>query len=289
MKKEPNLTIIILTTIFCSFFLTTVAFASNFLVELPKEEGTSPYVANIYLVPGGETLNAVEGIVVLGQGFSPAEIRSGNSNISLWVESPHYDKSRGEIIFSGIIPNGFSGGRAFLFSLVLNSRLPVVVGGTAYRNDGEGSQIRLSKSSTKTIRGEEVKYLSFDLDKEPPEDFSPVISKESAFGDDKLAIFFITQDKFSGIDHYEIFEAEPQLLFFEPRNPTFRVALSPHILSDQDRRSFVYIKAVDKNKNERVVRIPPEVGLYTYRNGLAWFIMIIVFLATVYLLNRRKV
>jgi hypothetical protein len=78
-------------------------------------------------------------------------------------------------------------------------------------------------------------------DKTPPDEFVVTVeSTRRVFGGNYYAVF-ATQDKQSGIDHYEIFE-----------RGAWRTVTSPHELKDQYLLGGIQVKAIDKAGNERI-------------------------------------
>ncbi len=70
---------------------------------------------------------------------------------------------------------------------------------------------------------------------------------------------FATQDKQSGIDHYEIQESRSSKI----DAGKWKTAESPYLLIDQELHSFIYVLAIDRQGNERVIKVFP-------RKPLAW-------------------
>ena len=109
-------------------------------------------------------------------------------------------------------------------------------------------------------------------DTEPPESFVPEISRDELIANGKWFVVFVTQDKASGIDRYEIKESRQKILTFFSR---WRVAESPYVLQDQELRSYVFVKAVDKNGNQRIIKIAPRNPLEWYENYENWLIIVL--------------
>jgi len=63
----------------------------------------------------------------------------------------------------------------------------------------------------------------------------------------KNYLVFATRDQTSGVGYYEVKEGKG----------SFKKAVSPYLLEDQDLRSAIKVKAVDRAKNERISEIVP--------------------------------
>src|SRR3989344_5045993 len=148
---------------------------------------------------GMEEINAFEGILVLPENMHTNKIQTGNSIILFWITPPKQIEDT--IIFAGITPGGFSG----IYSMFTVSgefsakdlervRFESV---NALKNDGSGT----SAPATITLSSVELKN-----DTEPPEDFIPVIANDPNIFSGKWFVAFATQDKGTGINHYEIKE-----------------------------------------------------------------------------------
>lgn len=289
----------ILNSIFFLFFLYSIfyilnpsmALAARFVVEEPKNTDAVPYSANIYFEPEGASVNALSGIVSLPSGAAP-DVRTGDSVIPLWVESPKYDPVASKISFAGAIPNGYPGERGFIMRLVFTDNraaTKLYLSGQAYLNDSKGTLLKLNP--TKFERVANFVSPSIKDDREPPESFTPFAEQNPVLFDGQAVVVFSTTDKSSGLDHYEVAEARPGffgLLLPDESKLIWLKTDSPHVLADQSRQSVIYIKAVDLNGNERVEKISPENRLYAYRNTVIWFILIIILLAVWRIARRRR-
>jgi hypothetical protein len=212
-------------------------------------------LVNVFLDTERETVNAIEGKVVFPQEhLALKEIRDGNSSINFWIERPDISE-QSQVSFSGITPGGVSGRKEFLFAMVFRA----IEGGeavvelseiTALKNDGEGTPIPIkaeplifSISQTPSSETEPVEGIQ---DTEPPEDFLPVVGQDPEIFDGRYFLVFSAQDKGVGIDHFEVREG-----YFS----TYMVAESPYQLKHQSLNKNIFVKAVDKAGNWKVVEL----------------------------------
>jgi len=97
------------------------------------------------------------------------------------------------------------------------------------------------------------------IDAIAPKEFTPRVVQS----DGTYSLFFAATDMHSGIDHYEIAEVSPRRFFRVGDNKeigevkNWLVEESPFVLQDQLLRSYVFVKAVDRAGNTRVVEIVP--------------------------------
>lgn len=229
--------------------------------------------------PEGEAINALEGKIILPKNTLLRSVQTGDSVVGLWVEGP--EGKDGVVSFSGIIPGGFDGIRkpftlanapGKVFSLAVRAHAP---GAAVFSlndvlvlaHDGKGTPLAVvSKSATIAIlrdeSGENEKEKTAEIKKDTfsPEPFSPLVTRDSALFDGKWALIFAADDQESGIAQYEIYESARR---YRPRDLEredilWTRALSPYLLADQERKSYVYVKAVDNEGNARIARVSPQ-------------------------------
>ena len=111
------------------------------------------------------------------------------------------------------------------------------------------------------------------VDKELPEDFNPTIERVPNIFDGKYFIVFATQDKKSGINNYMIREGTWGW---------FSTVESPYLLKNQTLDRKIFIKAVDKAGNERIVVLNARNQAPWYREyyvlGIILLIAVLLFL-----------
>lgn len=287
------------TIIFLSLFLfAKPVFAAEFFATVPNpvlELGEFTQV-NFFLDTQSVELNALEGYVVYPtELLEIKEIIYGNSVINYWIEKPHNIES-GKIFFSGITPGGFNENSALLLSATFQTKN---IGKAdinfekikALKNNGYGTAV---KASTKTLslkiqpelQGKNLENVYKTLDKIPPEIFEPLILEDSSVALGKKILIFDTLDKDSGVAQYEVLEERILNLFgFEIKIGRWQPAQSPYFLKDQNLKSNIYVKAIDRAGNFYVASVLLAKSSHWYTNFNFWVIIIIVLLL-LYLFGR---
>lgn len=214
------------------------------------------------LVNSLDSLNAIEGSIGFSErALEVLEIRDGNSVINFWIIKPQLS-GENKIVFSGITPGGFTGISSRLFSIVFKAKETgeediIFEQIKALLNDGLGT------AAPVTIRGLKLPINQGDSsisteqlkDTEAPEYFSIYLSTDNSLFEGKHFIVFATQDKKSGMSHYEAREGKWGL---------YKKTTSPYLLKDQSLNKDIFVKAVDNAGNEQisVLRAP---------NGSKWY------------------
>lgn len=242
-----------------------------------------------------ESVNALEGEFIFPKdALRLISVQRNNTVISFWVEQPEVNASENSISFSGINPGGFSGDND-VFSAVFekkNSSTYVsnedftIKNAGILRNDGTGKNIynNLKNRYSLSIIGDDIQSQMMLNDTEKPEKFPITISQDIKLFDGNPFIVFNTQDKGSGVDHFETKEVKyPWLAFLIP----WKKQISPAKLDDEELKSFIYVKAVDTQNNERAVILPPTYILKWYENILTYTILIVLLCAYV-IIKKRK-
>lgn len=238
------------------------AFAAEIRLDARKTEIRSgeQFLVDV-MIDSKESLNAIEGRLAFPSGIlKVVDIRDGNSVINFWLEKPHIAEF-GAIVFSGITPGGFSGVDKKILSVVFESKNSgsaslALQNITALYNDGLGTKAAIENRGARVSvrQGDGMIREEVFKDTEPPEDFKPVIASDPNIFDGKYFLVFATQDKKSGVDRYEAREGDWGW---------FRVVESPYFLKHQRLDKNIYIKAIDKSDNEKIVMMKPK-------NSVSW-------------------
>jgi len=235
---------------------------------------------DVTLNTDSEEINAIEGKIIFPSDLlGLKEIRDANSVVNFWIEKPKIESS-GQVAFSGIIPGGYQGPQGLLLTLIFVSKKEgqgtiELQEAKTLLNDGKGTEASLSISSYQFTISPAVSAapsIPPIIDKESPESFVPEIAQNPAMFNGKWFLVFATQDKGLGIDHYEVKETRQKFLDIFSK---WISGESPYVLQDQELRSYIFVKAVDKAGNERIAKINPQNPLGWYENYENWIIIIL--------------
>lgn len=239
--------------------LPNKSYGASFRVEPNRGDYKTNQEVPVRIVLNTEqqVINTVEAQIVIPSGVN-AKISDGNSIISHWIESPAVINNL--VKFSGIIANGYQGSNGTLVTLLLSSNINQVVSinfgslPKALINDGQGTFDKVSVLSGQIRFNSSGDAVEGEVDVVPPEPFTVnIISDQNIQGGQYVAIFN-TQDKGSGIDHYEVLEQYGRSYGDEER---WQAVTSPYVLRDQTRNSYIFIKAVDRAGNIRIASVAP--------------------------------
>ncbi|TSC83020.1 MAG: hypothetical protein G01um101419_344 [Parcubacteria group bacterium Gr01-1014_19] len=256
MKKTMRVLLLLI------MMVPVITLAAVFEFEPSKTEmGVGEVVRLELRMDSPENVNAVQGRIEFPKEILEVKrISEGVSIINLWVVRPK--AVDGRIEFSGAIPGGYPAFDGVLFTIDFLAKKPgsakiSIQNALALLNDGEGTETSLIRKEAIITVSEAPKNLpdpeTQDLD--APELFGiTVIDGGELIGEGRFAVF-ATQDKGSGLRHYEIFEGKS---FFKPDPDKWQIAESPYLLMDQDLKSWIAVKAVDNQGNERVVWLVPS-------------------------------
>lgn len=231
------------------------------------------FEVGVFVSAEGQDINAIEAQLDLPPTVELVSLSTGNSIASLWVESPHLvDHS---IVFSGVIPGGYTGERGQIF----NATLKAVDDGTStlafskeriLLNDGEGSPAVLTKAplvfSIQAGLGIPA-YRPAD-DTEPPEIFTPQIVEAPEMGG--RILIFTAVDKGSGVEHYEVREGRGE----------WTRATSPYLLQHQTGQVSVQVKAIDYAGNLRLAKVTTGTPYLSASWLIIWGILLAIALLT---------
>ena len=131
------------------------------------------------------------------------------------------------------------------------------------------------------------------IDSTSPENFKAEIGRDPSIFEGKYFLSFITIDEISGIDYYEILEADKRgFKRGTTRKAEWKKGDSPYLLEDQSLQSKILVKAVDKAGNEKISEILPTVKPFPYLIvilvGLVVIVVIIYWLWKKYFNKRLK-
>lgn len=234
------------------------------------------FSVNLWLDTQGESVNAVEGAIT----FDPAKLEfkeasDGNSLINFWIE-------KSDTRFSGIIPGGYTGKGMllkFFFQPLQEGNATLTAESIrVLRNDGQGTEVEtkmlpLEMNIVPAGSGADSGIV-LPQDQDLPEPFDPEISKNPKAFDGNYFLVFGTQDKGSGINHYEVQEG----------NRPYETAKSPYLLKNQGMSEPIRVKAVDQAGNERVESLKSD----SSKSKNIFFWLFLIFLLIFFIFKKRS-
>ncbi len=276
------------TTFFFFFLLCTVPaqlFAAHMWV-VPEYGPMRVYDEQIFRVvidTEGETVNAVEGTIMFDpEALAITRVVDANSIINFWIEEPHVEESG--VVFSGITPGGFNTKESILLSVVAHGvaakKAPIMCESCrVLLHDGHGTEADVSVSPYEvsvlpwTPHASEPDRPATLTDREPPELFTPELVWDASLFNGAPTLLFATQDKGSGIDHYQVCEFGYGCLRVE----------SPYRVKQRWLPTDMTVIAVDGNGNTR------EVILTRDKTGYVLFgILIVIIILGVHLIWKER-
>ena len=218
------------------------------------------------------------------------DVSRGKSIFTLWPEAPVVDKEQGVITFMGGIPAGYCGrtegdpGLSNILAQIVFTIPAEIKTQTSARaaevrfdahsrvllNDGLGTEAETTLRAAKLtihpdIRTPKNEWLEIlRSDEVSPERFSIGLEQNRNLFGGEYFIVFSTTDKQSGLDFYEVRESDQERTQFKVDSPykaRWIPAESPYPLEDQNLRSLIRVRAVDKAGNERIEELVPDISL----------------------------
>jgi len=283
-----------------------VVFAAK-LYFVPQEEtiGTNGKFLVAINISAQKPVNAFEVAISVPSELTPVDTANGSSIVNFWVEKPRWDEISRLLTFAGIVPGGFAGGEATLlvvqFKAEKNGQAFLSFDGgrtSVYLHSPNGNKDSLDLATLNIPVAPGKENLPIEIsDNNPPEPFTPFVARDPSVFGGKWFLAFSTQDKGSGVARYEINESrfvkgqkngKPPL---PPSDAEWIVAETPYLLKDQELRSYIFVKAVDKAGNERMEFVPPRQEL-SWREKyfvyvVKYAIIIIITIITIFIVWRR--
>ncbi len=251
------------------------------------------------LEPSTEAINALAGELEIISGKAEfTEIQDGESIISAWVERPSIQNKK--IVFAGIIPGGFSGqytpysqapqpGLILKVGLASPSDGEVIIAfknPQAFYREGVSAPITLLPETLKITfhKGTVSNAAGVTEDKIPPQNLTLDVMRLGEGADGWFALF--SADDFdSGLQGFEIQEQPGNV----PDAAAWRRAESPQRLEDQKRKSYIFVKAIDRSGNEAAISLPPQENSFwtEWSNSVGLALLALALLLIIYRWRRR--
>ncbi len=240
---------------------------------------------DVFINSENEQINTIAGTLNIDPSLVNVDsVMIGNSIVPFWVEQPALTSSSDTIVFSGVIPGGITTEKGYLFSVVMTAKktgeIPIsIISPTVLLNDGNGTDVpTATKNITVSVVADGIsKQQSYEIsDTLPPEKFEIVRTKDSSLFDNTWFIVFATQDKGSGIGHYEICEAFFSKCVQEK---------SPFQLSHQSNWYFITVRAFDNQNNMQAAFLVSKNIKITFASVIILGILIMIY---VFFIKKRR-
>lgn len=280
-KMKENMNKSMYKYLYCAlalvFFMPNISLASSLVLSTDKNllDQSEEFLVSVLIDPKGESVNAIEGKISYATDILDLrQIIDGNSSVTFWLDRPTLD---GEVIrYSGFTPGGISGDQKLLMKFIFVGKkkgdgVIKSIDTTVLKNDGLGTKLPNDEGVLKVAISSKVTPKNLQdaesiKDVDPPETFVLSIGKDPDIYDGKYFVAFGTQDKGVGIDYYAVKEGE---------NGQYMRAESPYLLKNQSLGDDIYVKAYDKNGNERVAQILVDRGFPWLQASILTAIIII--------------
>jgi hypothetical protein len=273
----------ILVILFAGLILKTDA--AVLYTAQPEAAAGSEYIVDV-VIDADLAVNTVQVSLNIPSGLQFVRANDSNSIINLWIDKPAYNAQTKKLTLSGLTPGGFSGLNGHIISLVFSGSVEnnqVITFDQAntlvYLNDGNGTKDGV-RFSTKVRQA-----VASSQDTIGPESFTPIITRDAQLHDGKWVVLFQTQDKGSGIDHYEVQESTRRT----PNENNWKRADSPYVLEDQNVSKYVFVKAVDAQGNETIAVVQAESMSFGFKLFIILCIALGIYLISkVYYRNKKR-
>jgi hypothetical protein len=311
----------------CFIILTGVKSAEAALIYLDPAEGVrslgDTFIVAVRVDNQGQCLNAFDVKLKFSKNVIKAvDFMRGDSILTLWIQDPTIDQEAGTVSFIGGLPGGYCGrvsgdpGVTNVLGKIVFQVPGFRIGNTAENvgtvefmdgtkallSDGNGTPAELKTGNARFEigpGGQNALNEWLDIvkkDNTVPEPFSVQLLNDKDIFGGKYFVAFSTIDRQSGLDHFEVLESDDLgFVYGTTKLAQWQQATSPYPLRDQDLKSVIKVKAVDKAGNERVVQLtlpnfePREVVEARKRQAIeiGAGLLILVFVG-IYLFRRHK-
>jgi hypothetical protein len=245
----------------------------------------------------GDCINAAE----INIGFprdvvEVVDVSRGDSIFPIWIVAPTVKKQFGLITMVGGVPGGYCGrtpGDPSLTNVVAKAiirfsstaknlpstaRLSILNTSQVVLNDGLGTPASVTFGTADFVLDPTGKPQpnawteSLQNDKTPPEPFLIEAYRDRTVFEGRYFVVFSTVDKQTGLDRYEVAEMRERNPGGDKKDLAWKAGESPYVLEDQDLRSMVYVKAIDKAGNERIAEYNPSATGRPGNRFLLWLV-----------------
>ncbi len=283
-----------------SFILVSISVFSTHAAELnfssPKlvEDSENLYTSNLNLNTQGDNINTLEVSCRFPEDkFALKNILTGDSLLNFWIQKPEVEN--GILHFIGTIPAGYLGNNGKILTLVFQPKDTNTVLNLEVLNNGKNPSRVFLNDPLATEKIIQTNNYSLNVpadtnsetatnltDVVSPEPFTIAISPSSALPKNNVFVIFNANDADSGIDHYEMAQADLTNDFYNNPSTQWQKVESPAVINVSQAKKFLAIKAIDKFNNTTiaVADLKPSPTRLMTRNlftvGIVLFIIILI-------------
>jgi len=303
-KNKLKLFLIVNCLVLTVLFLglnTTYAAELNFSSPKLIEETENTYAIDLNLDTQGDNINVLE--VSLNYSFTNFDLKNiltGDSVINFWIQKPIIKD--GLIHFAGSIPAGYFGSKGRVLTMVFQPKIAIsTIDLNILSDENRISRVFLNDplATEKIIQ---TKHYSLDLpttldkniittiiDVDKPEPFTIEISPSSSLPLNNVFVIFNAADSISGINHYEMAQAD-LVDDFNNKSLKWQIVESPAILNVSQAKRFLAIKAFDGSNNVElsVLDLKPSKDKVISQNPFTVIIVLVIIIGMISLSYYRR-
>lgn len=241
------------------------------------------FLMNVELSTGSESINVAD----VNVQFDPEKIRiegvsTGDSVFTLWTRTPVFSNAAGRILATGGVPSGFKG-RGNIMTVIVraltvgDARVSLNSDSSLYRNDGRGTRLAVSSTSTRVGIASAPKNsvvkddwsMALSLDTKPPENLELVVTKNPDLFNNRYFAAFSAYDDGVGVYTYEVGEGDD----------SFVVTESPYVLQHQWLGKEIRLRVTDRAGNVAVKTLyaPARVGVRIAWAAVGIALLLVIF------------
>lgn len=304
-KNKLKLFLLVSCLAFTVLFLgLNITYAAELNFSSPKliEETENHYAIDLNLDTQGDNINVLE--VSLNYSFTNFDLKNiltGDSVINFWIQKPIIKD--GLIHFAGSIPAGYFGSKGRVLTMVFQPKIAISTVDFNILSDEHGTSRVFLNDPLATEKIIQTKHYSLDLpttldkniittiiDVDKPEPFTIEISPSSSLPINNVFVIFNAVDSVSGIDHYEMAQADLADDLNNNKSLKWQIVESPATLNISQAKRFLAIKAFDGSNNVElsVLDLKPSKDKVISQNPFTVIIVLVIIIGMISLSYYRR-
>lgn len=229
---------------------------------------------DVQIDTGTNAINAADGSIVIPDGLDVVGVTTGGSAFTLWPVQPTVNVGSHTVTFTGGVPGGLA---PHTTASLLNISVKATRQGTYtlssknisfYKNDGTGAPVAVPNTSQNiSVYGTAATQTTEARDATPPHFVYADIGRDASLFNNAWYLSFSATDNSDGTVQYQVKEG----LF-----STYSAADRYYVLRDQNRSSFVFVRATDSQGNTATTTLwPLHISYALYGIGIALILLVL--------------